>query len=172
MRVEKVAIKWAASAAGCASSQIYRCLEPPGRGRGSHEASLLATKLTNRGPHTRCHTPPQTSSSVSGPHWLWQIQSKRSLETRVLVSFRKALEKTRLQIELSGHLGDRFHRSAGLERSALALLGGRGGRRPGRTVGSCAGRRNVTFKTFWRLRVGKSSTRMANRCPRIFDAGG
>ena len=114
----------------------------------------------------------QGLQGVCGPHRLWQIQSKRSLETRVLVSFRKALEKTRLQIELSGHLGDRFHRSAGLERSALALLGGRGGRRPGRTVGSCAGRRNVTFKTFWRLRVGKSSTRMANRCPRIFDAGG
>ena len=28
------------------------------------------------------------------------------------------------------------------------------------------------FDRFGRLRVGKSSTRMANRCPRIFDAGG
>ena len=147
------------------------------------KASLLATKLLQMrawatqnvcvaGQREKGTHGVQGLQGVCGPHRLWQIQSKRSLETRVLVSFRKALEKTRLQIELSGHLGDRFHRSAGLERSALALLGGRGGRRPGRTVGSCAGRRNVTFKTFWRLRVGKSSTRMANRCPRIFDAGG
>ena len=28
------------------------------------------------------------------------------------------------------------------------------------------------FDRFERLRVGKSSTQMANRCPRIFDAGG
>ena len=114
----------------------------------------------------------QGLQGVCGPHRLWQIQSKRSLETRVLVSFRRVLEKTPLAIQPSGHLGDPFHGSAELEPSALAVLGGWGGRRPGRTVGSCAGRRNATFKAFWRLRVGKSSTRMANRCPRSFDAGG
>ena len=46
-------------------------------------------------------------------------------------------------------------------------------------VGGAAGRsaaappvEKTAFRAFWRLRVGKSSTRMANRCPRIFDAGG
>ena len=114
----------------------------------------------------------QGLQAVSGPQWLWQIQSKRSLETRVLVGFRKALEKTRLQIELlavrvavfcgPGCWGGRLW---------LFWAAGLAGGAAGRSAAASAVEKTV-LRAFWRLRVGKSSTRMANRCPRILDAGG
>ena len=158
MRVEKAAIKsvagaaFAASAEGCASSRLHQGLEPSGGTCFnicvSHGASLLPRKLTNLCflldlPQQKpgVSTAPRTASSVSGPHWLWQIQSKRSLATQIFRRFGQGSEKTRLQSEL----GVRFLGSGRLGGSALAFLGCSGGRRGGRAVGSCAGSRKDGF---------------------------
>ena len=117
-------------------------------------------------------TTPKTASSVSGPHWLWQIQSKRSLATKFLVDFRRVLEKTRLQNERFASAAVRLPGSGGsggrlwLFWAAWAFGGAAGG------TAAAPAAEKTCFDRFGRLRVGKSSTRMANRCPRIFDAGG
>ena len=109
--------------------------------------------------------------AVCGPHWLWQIQSKRSLATKFLVDFRRVLEKNRLQIGRFASAAVRLPGSGRLRRSALAFLGCLGGGAAGRSAAAPAAEKTCLDR-FGRLRVGKSSTRMANRCPRIFDAGG
>ena len=76
---------------------------------------------------------------VSGPHWLWQIESKRSQVPNVLVDFGKVLQKTRLQIERFASAAVRLPGSGRLRRSALAFLGCLGVRWGGRWHGSCAG---------------------------------
>ena len=109
---------------------------------------------------------------VSGPHWLWQIESKRSQVPNVLVDFGKVLQKTRLQIERFASAAVRLPGSGGsggrlwLFWAAWAVGGAVGG------PAAAPAAEKTCFDRFGRLRVGKSSTRMANRCPRIFDAGG
>ena len=114
----------------------------------------------------------QGPQAVCGPHWLWQIESKRSLAAKFFWFFAGFWKKLICKLGVL------------LARPSVCLgRGGSGGRLwlfwAAWAVGGAAGgtaaapaAEKTCFDRFGRLRVGKSSTRMANRCPRIFDAGG
>ena len=149
-----------------------QCLCKPWAKPSAQKADKSVFSFVSATAEARVPTTCKTASSVLRPHRLWQNQSKRSQVTNVLVDFGQVLQKTRLQIERFASAAVRLPGSGGsggqlwLFWAAWAVGGAVGG------PAAAPAAEKTCFDRFGRLRVGKSSTRMANRCPRIFDAGG
>ena len=189
MRVEKVAIQSVAGAAsttsakGCAISRLLQGLEPScGTGFSvcvSHGQSLLPRKLTNLScplflPQLKPVCPQRTrplpvcwghtGCGKTGAREVWQPSFSLDLGK---VSKKLGCEWSVLLARPSVCLG----RGSSGGRLWLFWAAGVAGGAAGRSAAALAAEK-ACFHQFGRLRVGKSSTRMANRCPRIFDAGG
>ena len=189
MRVEKVAIESvagtasAASAESCASSRLHQGLEPScGTGFSvcvSHGQSLLPRKLTNLScplflPQLKPVCPQRarplpvcwghTGCGKTRAREVWQPSFSLDLGK---VSKKLVCKLSVLLARPSVCLG----RGSSGGRLWLFWAAGVAGGAAGRSAAAPAAEKTC-FQRFGRLRVGKSSTRMANRCPRIFDAGG